>query len=73
MEQVREAVSIWFEAQELPRSYRSQKYEQGAIRIAYYQHRNRIARLSHTKNTRRRLRQLRINPDRLRSCVPPEP
>ena len=73
MEQVREAVSIWLEAQDLPRSCRSQKYEQAAIRIAYYQHRNRVARLSHTKDTRRRLRQMGINPDRLRSCVPPEP
>ena len=73
VEQVREAVGIWFEAQELPRACRSQKYEQGAIRFAYYQHRNRIARLSHTKETRRRLRRIGINPDRLRSCVPPDP
>ena len=73
VEQVREAVSTWFEAQDLPRSCQSQKFEQSAARLAYYRRRNRIARLSHTKETRRRLRQIGINPDRLRSCVPLEP
>lgn len=73
MEQVREAVSIWFEARGLPRSCRLKKYEEEAARIAYHQHRNRIARQSHTKETRRRLRQMGINPDRLRLCVPPDP
>ena len=70
VEQVREAVSIWFEAQELPRACRLRKYEDGAARLAYYQRRNHLARRCHTKKTRRRLRKIGINPDRLRSCGP---
>ena len=73
VEQVRESLGIWFEAQELPRTCRFKKYEQAEARVAYYQHRNRVARQCHTKKTRQRLRSMGINPDKLRSCVPRDP
>jgi hypothetical protein len=36
---------------------------------AYYQRRNETARKSHTKTKRRKLNELGIDPDRIKSCI----
>ena len=73
VEQVRRAADVWIAACDLPRSMREQAYRRAAERIAYYQHRNQQARLSHTRKTIRRLRELGIEPDQLKSCLPRDP
>ena len=70
MEQVRTAACAWVQGLNLPPSARRGVYQETVERIAYYQRRNQQARQSHTKTTRRRLKELGIKVDRIRSCVP---
>ena len=70
VEQVREAACAWVEGQILSYRERNLLYQKTAQRIFYYQTRNRIARICHTKRTITKLQRLKINVKKLRSCVP---
>jgi len=69
------ADGTWVEAQSLLPRDRNLLYQQIARRIAYYQRRNRCARMCHTRKTLSELQKLKINIARLRSrsCVPHDP
>ena len=70
VEQVRLAACAWVEAQVYPSSVRTQVYERAALRIRYYQQRNRRARLAHWKRTLQKLAALDIHIRQLKSCIP---
>lgn len=72
VEQVRQAMNVWLEAADLPPPIRNQRYEAELDKQGYYQRRNRQARISHTKTRQRRLGQLGIEPDRIKTCIHPE-
>ncbi len=73
VEQVRQAASTWVEAQPLLPRDRTKLYHHTADVIAYYQSRNRQARIAHTQKTLFELQRLDINVKQLRSCVPRDP
>lgn len=70
MEQVRRAVAIFVDAQQLPARQRRACYRRELDCQQYYQRRNAQAYQSHHKTRRRRLAALGIDPDRIKSCVP---
>ncbi|MBN1513696.1 MAG: hypothetical protein JXB13_16895 [Phycisphaerae bacterium] len=53
--QVREAVSVWFQAVALPRSARKAVLEKAARNISYTRHHNTEAKIVHRKRTLRAL------------------
>jgi len=69
VEQVRLAACVCIEAKSLSPSVRKKKFCQTAEIIAYYQRRNRQARISHTRKTLHRLKCLGIKVHQLPSCV----
>ncbi len=72
-EQMRHAALTWVATRDPRRSGRRRQCHQAARRIAYHPRRNRQARASHTKTTRRKPRKPGIRVDRLRTCVPDDP
>jgi len=70
VEQVRSAINVWLDAVDLPTSARRSRYQQEQERQAYYQRRNRQARISHTKTRLIRLLRLGIDPTKIKSCLP---
>ena len=69
IEQVRSAMNVWLSAADLTPSARRQRYAHELDRQRFYQRRNRQACKSHTKTRFARLRALRIDPDRIKSCL----
>lgn len=72
IEQVRSAMNVWLDSADLPSTARQQRYQAELDRQQYYQHRNRQARESHNKTRKQRLLKIGIDPDKIKSCIPPE-
>jgi hypothetical protein len=70
MEQVRTAACAWVEAQSRHSAARRGIYHDAAEKIAYYQMRNREARIFHTRATVAHLLAMGIDVDQLPSCIP---
>ena len=68
-EQVRRAVNIWLQSTG-PRLTKIERLEKEIAKQDYYQKRNSQAHRSHTKTRRARLKNLGINVDRIKSCLP---
>ena len=73
MEQVRRAANVFVVSIGLPSQNRNQLYEDEANRQAYYACRNAQASKSHQKKRKKRLAELRIDPDRIKSVSPKTP
>lgn len=70
-EQVRRAANVWMEAaQGLTKVERLQRE---LAKQQYYRRRNAQAQKSHTKTRTARLRSQGIDPDRIKTCIPPAP
>ena len=69
VDQVRYALSQWFQGRRLGRYARRILLEDAAALIAYHRRRNTEAKLSHTKTTRETLFESGIDMDRIRSCL----
>jgi SRSO17 transposase len=72
VEQVRSAMNVWLEAVELPAAARRKRFQAELAKHQYYQQRNKQARTSHTKTRIRRLRDMGIDVDKIKSCIPHE-
>jgi SRSO17 transposase len=69
-EQVRRAVNTWMKVTAL-RLTKRERLERELAKQHYYQKRNAQARRSHTKTRKARLKDLGIDVDRIKSCIPP--
>jgi SRSO17 transposase len=70
VEQVRSAMDVWLDSADLPPRCQRQRFEKQRRKQQYYERRNKQARISHTKTRRRRLNELGIDADRIKSCLP---
>jgi SRSO17 transposase len=70
VEQLRSAINAWLETVDLPARLRRRRFEAELEKQRYHQRRNRQARTSHTRTRITRLRALRIDVDRIKSCLP---
>lgn len=73
VEQVRRATNVFLGAAVLPRRQRATVFEQEQARQQYYQHRNAAASKSHRKRRYKQLKELGIDPDRIKSVYPKHP
>lgn len=73
VEQVRSAVNAYLDVMDLPPDVRRRRLDEELRKQHYHQCRNEQARRSHAKTKRERLRELGINIDRMKSCVPDTP
>jgi SRSO17 transposase len=71
-EQVRRAVNTWLKVA-APQLTKRERLERELAKQTYYRKRNAQARRSHTKTRKARLKELGIEVDRIKSCVPPSP
>jgi hypothetical protein len=69
VEQIRTAIDVWLDAADLPLATRRERFGAELKKQQYYQARNRQARLSHTKTRRRKLTDLGIDVDTIKSCL----
>ena len=69
VEPVRSAMNTWLSAADLKPAPRQACYKQELKKQRYYQRRNKQARKSHTKTRITRLHELRIDVDRIKSCI----
>jgi len=69
VEQVRSAVNVWLDSVDLPPACQRQRFEKERQKQQYYERRNKQARVSHTKTRRSRLKALRIDAERIKSCL----
>jgi SRSO17 transposase len=69
LEQVRRAANVVLQAMDLPPRCRRQRFEDEAERQTYHAHRNAQAAISHHKTRNERLREMGIDPDKIRSIV----
>lgn len=69
-EQVRRAMNVWLQAAAAQLTT-TERLEQELAKQDYYQRRNAQARRSHTKTTTARLKSLGIDPERIKTCIPP--
>jgi SRSO17 transposase len=70
VEQVRSAMDTWLSTADLKPAARDRHYRKELDKQQYYRRRNEQARKSHTKTRIRELRDLGIDPDRIKSCIP---
>ena len=70
VEQVRSAMNTWLVTVDLPRGPRRKRFETELKKQQYYQHRNKQARVSHTKTRIARLLIMGIDITRIKSCLP---
>lgn len=68
-EQVRRAMNVYLDARDLPPRCRECAYEKELSRQSYYQHRNAQASKHHRKRRRKRLLELGIDPDKIKSVA----
>ncbi len=68
-EQVRRAMNVYLETENLPQRIRTQMHNDEVERQAYYQRRNAAAAVSHRKKRRHKLEALGINPDSIKSLI----
>lgn len=66
-EQVRRVMNVYLEVNDQPRRCREKGYAKELERQTYYQHRNAEASKHHRKRRRKRLLQLGIDPDKIKS------
>ena len=66
-EQVRRAMNVYLEVNSQPRRYRERAYEKELRQQTYYQHRNAQASKYHRKRRRKRLLELGIDPDKIKT------
>lgn len=72
-EQTRRAADVFVGSLDLPPRYRKQLYREEADRQTYYARRNAQAAKSHRKTRRKRLRELGIDPEQIKSVPPKRP
>jgi SRSO17 transposase len=72
VEQVRSAMNVWLDVADLPPRSQRQRFEKEQRKQQYYERRNKQARISHTKTRRRRLNEAGVDPDKIKSCLPPK-
>ncbi len=70
MEQVRRAINTWLQVAAIPPT-KTKRLEREIAIQQYHKKRNAQARRSHTKSRKARLKELGIDVDRIKSCVPP--
>jgi hypothetical protein len=70
LEQVRSAINVWLDAADLPPASRRKRFEEELEKQKYHQQRNQQARKSHTKTRIRKLMAMRIQVDKIKSCIP---
>jgi hypothetical protein len=70
LEQVRRAANVFVDSIGLPPRSRQQRYQEEADRQTYYARRNAQASKSHRKTKNKRLAELGIDPDRIKSVSP---
>ena len=70
MEQVRRAINTWLEVA-APRLGKRERLERELAKQRYYRRRAAQAKRSHTKTRTGRLQSLGIDPERIKSCIPP--
>jgi SRSO17 transposase len=68
-EQVRRAMNVYLETENLPQRIRTRMHNDELERQAYYQRRNAAAAESHRKKRRQKLAALGINPDSIKSLI----
>lgn len=73
MEQVRRAADVLVTSIDLPPRCRKQLHQEEADRQTYYARRNAQAAKSHRKTRRKRLRELGIDPEKIKSVPPKRP
>ena len=73
LEQVRRAANVFLETIDLPRPQRRRKYEQELQHQRYHQRRNATASRAHHKTRLKKLRDLGIDPDQIKSVFPKQP
>lgn len=69
VEQVRSAINVWLSAVDLKPEARKEHFQRELKKQRYHQRRNAQARKSHTKRRVAELRDLGIDPDRIKSCL----
>ena len=69
VEQVRSAMNTWLSAADLKPAARRERHQQELDTQAYHQRRNAQARKSHTKTRVSKLRDLGIDPQKIKSCL----
>jgi SRSO17 transposase len=69
VEQVRSAMNIWLSTADLRPAARNVRYRHEQKKQEYHQRRNAQACKSHTKTRIRKLRDLGIDPDQIKSCI----
>lgn len=69
IEQVRSAMNTWLQSAGLTAAARQEAYQQELETQEYYQRRSEQARKSHTKTRIKRLSELGINVDKIKSCI----
>ena len=67
--QIRDALTVWFDAWPLGAATRKRRLEKAAWQISYTRSRNAAAKVSHRKTTTNRLRKLGIDLTRIRTCI----
>ena len=70
IEQVRRAANAFIESMNLPPKARKSRYEQELTNQQYYARRNATAAKSHRKKRMKRLKEIGIDPDRIKSVTP---
>ena len=73
LEQVRRAANVYVESIGLPPRIRQQLYQDEVDRQTYHARRNAQASKSHRKTRNKRLAELGIDPDRIKSVSPKKP
>jgi SRSO17 transposase len=72
VEQVRSAMNVWLDSADLPPKCKRARFEKELAKQQYYQQRSKQAHVSHAKTRRRRLSELGIDADRIKSCLIPK-
>ncbi|NQU22478.1 MAG: transposase [Candidatus Nealsonbacteria bacterium] len=70
VERVRSAMNAWLEAADLPAAVRRERFKVELKKQQYHQHRNKQARVSHTKTRINRLTAMGIDAGKIKSCIP---
>lgn len=70
MEEVRRAVNVWLQATTTP-SRQTERFQKELDQQEYYERRRAQSRRSHTKTRKTRLKELGIDAESIKSCLPP--
>lgn len=69
IEQVRSAMDIWLDTVDLTPKAREERFAKEIAKQQYYQQRNKQARISHTKTTIQKLKDVGIDSETIKSCI----